>query len=123
MSIRFESNGSYVLGTRKHGNSWFGWLEMPNLGSMLEAITKGIEIGSSMLVKNLRIRAIVGHWYPIMSIDFHENAMIGMMALRQVWLFDLPMRGSLAKGWITQERGCWGTWKVSDYTEGGDQIL
>ena len=21
----------------------------------------------------------MGHWYPIMSIDFHEHAMIGMM--------------------------------------------
>lgn len=34
------------------------------------------------------------------------------------WLFDLPMLGSLAKGWIAWDRGCRGTWKVSDYTEG-----
>lgn len=38
------------------------------------------------------------------------------------WLFDLPMEGSLAKGWITWDRGCWGTWKVSDCMEGGDRI-
>ena len=25
------------------------------------------------------------------------------------------MRGSLAKGWISKDRGCMGTWKVSDY--------
>jgi len=34
------------------------------------------------------------------------------------WLFDLSMRGTLSKGWITQDRGCQGTWKVSDRTEG-----
>ena len=32
-----------------------------------------------MLVKNFRSRAIVGHWYPIVFIDCHENAMNGMM--------------------------------------------
>lgn len=25
----------------------------------------------------------MGHWYQIMSIDFHDHAMIGMMLLRQ----------------------------------------
>jgi len=44
--------------------------------------TKGIGIGSNMLVKHFRSRAIVGHWYPIISIDFHEHAMAGMMVLR-----------------------------------------
>jgi len=34
------------------------------------------------------------------------------------WLFDLSMQRSLAKGWITWDRGCRGTWKVSDCTEG-----
>ena len=24
----------------------------------------------------------MGHWYPIVSIDFHERAMTGMMVLR-----------------------------------------
>lgn len=38
------------------------------------------------------------------------------------WLFDFLMRGILAKGWISLDRGCRGTWKVSDYTEGGERI-
>ena len=44
---------------------------------------KGIETYNNMLVKHFRSRAIVGHWYPIVSIDFHEHAMTGMMVLRQ----------------------------------------
>jgi len=28
------------------------------------------------------------------------------------------MRVNLAKGWISWERGCQGTWKVSDYMKG-----
>jgi len=45
------------------------------------------EIGtcSSMLVNHFRSSAIVGHWYLIVSIDFHEHAMTGMMVLRQVY--------------------------------------
>jgi len=39
------------------------------------------------------------------------------------WSFNLPMRGSLAKGWITQDRGCRETWKVSDYMEGVTRFL
>ena len=35
---------------------------------------------------------------------------------------DLLMRGNLAKGWIARERGCQGTWKVSDDTKRDDQI-
>ena len=27
----------------------------------------------------------MGHWYPIVSIDFHEHAMTDMMVLRQVY--------------------------------------
>jgi len=70
--------------------------------------------------KAFRSRAIVGHWYTIVSIDFHEHAMTDMMVLRQVYalVVDLPMRGSLSKGWITRDRGYWGTWKVSNCTEG-----
>jgi len=66
----------------------------------------------------------VGHWYPIVSIGFHEDAMNGMMVLRQGYalVLDLPMRGSLAKGCTAQDGGGKGTWKVCDYTEGGDCI-
>jgi len=39
---------------------------------------KGIEIG-----KAFKGKAIVGHWYPIVSINFHEHAMNTMMVLRQ----------------------------------------
>ncbi|MCY6488315.1 hypothetical protein, partial [Actinobacillus pleuropneumoniae] len=49
---------------------------------MLVATIKGIGIGNKMLVTHFKRGAIVGHWYPIVSIDFHENAMIGMMVLR-----------------------------------------
>ena len=35
--------------------------------------------------KEFKIRAIVGHQYPIVSIDFHEHAMTGMMVLRQAY--------------------------------------
>ena len=38
-----------------------------------------------MLLEYFRSWAIVGHWYPIMSIDFHEHAMTSMMVLRQVY--------------------------------------
>ena len=36
-----------------------------------------------MLVKQFKSRVIVGNWYPIISIDFHEHAMTGMMVLRK----------------------------------------
>jgi len=59
----------------------------------LTATTKEIGTYSSILVKNLRSRAIVGHWYPIMSIDFHEHDMTGMMCLGKymAWFLYLPM--------------------------------
>jgi len=34
------------------------------------------------------------------------------------WLFDFLMSGILSKGWISRDRRCRGTWKVSDYTKG-----
>ena len=34
------------------------------------------------------------------------------------WLFDLSMQGNLVEGWNTQDRGCQGTWKVSECTKG-----
>lgn len=27
----------------------------------------------------------MGHWHPIVSVDFHEHVMTGMMVLRQVY--------------------------------------
>ena len=36
-----------------------------------------------MLGEHFRNRAIVGHWYPIVSIDFHEHVMTSMMVLRE----------------------------------------
>ena len=56
-----------------------GWLK-PTL--RINSVSKRIETRSNMLVKHFRSRAIVGHWYPIVSIVFHEPAMIGMMVLR-----------------------------------------
>lgn len=57
ISIDFESNGSYVLGTREHGNSQFGLLE--SVVKELVAVAKGIGSSSSMLVKHFRSRANV----------------------------------------------------------------
>ena len=64
----------------------------------------------------------MGHYYPIMSIDFHKHAMIGVMVLRQVYalVVNLPMQGILTKGWTSQDGGAKGTWKVCDCMEGGD---
>jgi len=45
-----------------------------------------------MLVKHFRSRAIVGHWYPIVSIDIHEHKMTGMMVLRQYMPWFLTFR-------------------------------
>ena len=49
----------------------------------LVVATKGIGIGNSMLVKHFRSRAILGHWYLIVFIDFHEHDMNSMMVLWQ----------------------------------------
>jgi len=35
-----------------------------------------------MLIEHFRSRAIMGHWYPIISIDFCEHAMIDMMVFK-----------------------------------------
>jgi len=53
-----------------------GWLKST---ARIRSSSKGIETCSSMLVKHFRSKAIVGQWYPIMSIDFHEHDMTGMM--------------------------------------------
>ena len=47
------------------------------------ATTKIIGTCSIMLVNHFRNRAIMGHWYPIVSIVFHEHVMTGMMVMRQ----------------------------------------
>jgi len=39
------------------------------------------------------------------------------------WFLYLPMLGNLAKGWIAQDGGTSGTWKVSDYSEGVTRFL
>ena len=54
--------------------------------------------------KALQEQGIVGHWWPIVSIDFHEHAMTDMMVLRKLYalVIDLLMRGSLAKGGSTR---------------------
>jgi len=59
--------------------------------------------------KAFRNRAIVGHQYPIVFIDFHEHAMTGMMVLRQgyalVFLYSVvrkPCQGMDYPGWGCQ---------------------
>jgi len=57
---------------------------MPGLGGQnqmqeLAAMTKGIGTRNNMLVMHLKNRAIMGHYYPVASIDFHEYAMTCMM--------------------------------------------
>lgn len=49
----------------------------------LVVTTKGIGTCNSMMVKDFRSMAIMGHWYPIVCIDFHGHVMTGMMFLRQ----------------------------------------
>jgi len=39
--------------------------------------------GNNMLLKHFRNDVIVGHRYPIVSIDFHKYAMTSMMIFRQ----------------------------------------
>ena len=55
-----------------------GWSK---LTQELVVAVKKIGVGSSMLVKHFRSRVIVGHWYPIVSIDCYEHSIIGMMVL------------------------------------------
>ena len=64
----------------KHGKHlvWGGRNLLQELAS-----TKGIGIGYSMLINHFRSRSIVGHWYPIVFVDFHEHDMANMMVLRQ----------------------------------------
>jgi len=38
------------------------------------------------------------------------------------WLFEFPMRRNVSKGWISCDRGCQKTWKVSGCKEAGDWI-
>ena len=76
----FESNGSYVLGTWMHEHAW---LSGRNRLQVLATTMKEIGTCNNMLVEHFRSRDIVGHWYPIVSIDFHEHIMTGMMVLRQ----------------------------------------
>ena len=62
-----------------------------------------------MLVNHFTNRAIVGHWCPIVSIDFHEHAMTGMMVLRQGYALVFvssdarkPFQGMDCPGWGCQ---------------------
>lgn len=70
---------------------------------------KEIRTCSSMLVEDFRSKAIVGHWYPIVSIDFHENVITDMMVLRHGYaLFFVsynarnPYQGMDFQGWGCQ---------------------
>jgi len=38
------------------------------------------------------------------------------------WFLYLTMQGNLTKEWITRERGCQGTWKVSDTQKGETEL-
>lgn len=48
----------------------------------------------------------MGHWYLIVSIDFHENVVTNMIILRQGYAlgFVSSMQGNLAKGWTARDR-------------------
>jgi len=41
---------------------------------------------SSMSMKHFKSGAIVGHWYPVVSIDFHEHAMTSMILEAGIFL-------------------------------------
>jgi len=53
------------------------------LTASISSNNKVIGTISIMLVKHFKSRVVVGHWYPIVSIDFHEHAMPSIMVLRQ----------------------------------------
>ena len=61
-------------------------MEIPGLGGWLK-LTARISSGKRNWNKKqyagklFTRRAIVGHWYPIMSINYHEHTMTGMMVL------------------------------------------
>jgi len=94
-----------------------GWLK---LTTRINKNSKGIETGSNMLVNHLRNKVIVGHWYLLVSIDFHEHAMTNMMVLRQVYALVFLFSNSRKpfQGWTPWDGGASGTWKVSDCMEG-----
>jgi len=77
-----------------------------------------------MLVKHFRNRAIVGHWYPIVSIDFHDHVMTSMMIFRQGYAlvfvsFDArKLFQEMDCLWIFEDGGASETWKVCDCMEG-----
>ena len=69
-----------MFGTEKHGNFHTGWLKLiASISSNnIRNCNKHQYVG-----RVVRSRSIVGNWYPIVSIDFHEHSMTGMMVLRQ----------------------------------------
>ena len=99
----------------------------------LVASVEEIGTGSSMLVKYFRSKAIVGHWYPIVSIDFCEHAMTSMMVLMHGYALVFrpsnarkPCQGRghprdyvLKKGIPSELGRCATTWKgVNEFPEG-----
>lgn len=75
--------------------------------------------------KAFKSSATRGHWYPIVSIYFHEHVMTGMMVLRiclGFWTFQyeetFPRDGS-PEGLCSREGDVSETWKVCDCTERG----
>ena len=70
-----------MLGIGKHGK-WSVWVFEIDCEKLAVVAAKGIGTSRSMLVKHFRSRAIVGHRYPIVSINFHEHVMTGMVVLR-----------------------------------------
>ena len=71
ISIYFKSNRSYVLG--KGSREMLGWVVEIDCKDQKQ---QQKELENTAVCWS---RAIMGHWYPIVSIDFHEHAMIGMM--------------------------------------------
>ena len=63
----------------------------------IAATEKEIGTCNNMVVKHFKSRAIVGDWYPIVSIDFHEHVMTSMMVVRRVYalVVVLPTRVGL----------------------------
>ena len=57
-----------------------GWLKLTTRNSNRSEIywNRHKNVGKAFMS-----RAIIRHWYPIVSIDFHDHAMVVMMVLRQ----------------------------------------
>jgi len=79
-----------VLGIGNHEIP--GWVV--KLTSIISNNNKGNWNKKQYAGKAFNSRAMMGHWYPIVSIDFHQHAMTNMMVLMQGYALDFVSFGA-----------------------------